>query len=82
MSPLRRYFCCVDLNERGIYRASVRDESDKVIFSISNEEDSEEGELWLVRDGFMKNYKDMEGLSDYLSSHGLIESNAVIVWRG
>lgn len=83
----KRYYRVVDLDERGSYRAHVEDQDGKIVFSYSNEEEivddegeptgeTEEGELWLTRDGFMKHVDDIAGLEEYLKDTGFIEKDA------
>ena len=82
LSPIYwRYEYRVDLNERGIYVAHVEDESGKIIFRISNE-DSENGELWIIEDGFMRHTEDMAGLTEYLIDIKIIPPHSLIVYKG
>jgi len=72
------YLYLIDLDERGSFRAHVEDaKTGKVIFQFSNEEEvlddegeptgeTEEGEIGLVRDGYMKHGEDIAGLEEYL----------------
>ena len=69
---IRRVFgWVIDLDERGSFRAHVEDAGGSAVFRCSNEE-SEDGDLWLLVDGFMRNTDDTDGLSRYLRSVGLI----------
>lgn len=77
------YKFVVDLNERGSFRAHVEDPEGKPMFDISNEsknEDgtTEEGDLWLIEDGFMKNIDDMKGLLKYLKEQELVPEHATL----
>jgi hypothetical protein len=71
----------VDLDERGIYKCHVENCNGKIIWEASNE-DEEDGEFWPVRDGFMKNTKDMNGLTDYLIDLGIIRESVSIKYIG
>ena len=83
----KSFYRIVDLDERGSYRAHIEDKNGKVIFSYSNEEEvydddgeptgeTEEGELSLVRDGYMKHVDDLRGLEEYLKDTGFIPKDA------
>jgi len=64
----------VDLDERGYYRATVRDHKDETVFTIRAGAELDEDESSIFDDGFMKNKKDMKGLKDYLISLGIMGS--------
>jgi hypothetical protein len=67
MSRKLGYF--TDLDERGEYQAHVLDmDTDEIIMTIQNDED---GVLYLVEDGFMKNIEDMDGLLWHMVDVGL-----------
>jgi hypothetical protein len=76
LPPVFYYY--IDLDERGMFHASVRDRNDRDIFSFNNfcEEEQEYGELDMIRDGFMKHTKDLIGLEKYLKDVGLIPKNS------
>ncbi len=71
----------IDLNERGHYRIHVENQNGKVVFSANNE--GENGwpaeSYWMTEDGFMKHTADMDGLADYLKSHGIMPANATLI---
>lgn len=72
----------VDLDERGIYKCHVENaETGEIIWEASNEE-SEDGSFWPVEDGFMKNGRDMDGLSDYLVNMGFLQEEDKLVYIG
>lgn len=66
----------IDLDERGYFDAHVQNSNGKVLYTLSNEQEHENGcvtygELWLVEDGYMKHAKDVAGLHDYLKEIGI-----------
>lgn len=66
------YFFVIDLNERGVFKASVRDSTQqKVILSLSNEDD----ENFDFADYGMKNNSDVNGLEDHLKGNSLIPNH-------
>lgn len=75
--PIQRLTYVIDLNERGYFRAHVENTNGRLIFNFSNEED-EDGTVWLVEDGFMRNVHDVTGLHDYLKSVRLAKPNSTI----
>jgi hypothetical protein len=65
----RQFGYITDLDERGEYRAHVMNmATDEIVMAIQNDED---GALWLVEDGFMRNIDDMAGLFCYMVDIGL-----------
>ena len=79
LSPIYwHYTYTVDLNERGIFKAHVDDADDNTVFSLSNE-DSEDGELDLIRDGYMKHTEDKDGLLQYLGMVGIIPNHNTVM---
>lgn len=76
---LLQYRYVVNLDERGVYSASVLDCTDKEVFHVENEED---GSLWLCDDGFMKHCEDMDGLTVYLIDMGIIPDDSIIEFVG
>lgn len=71
----------VDLDERGVFKAHVDDMEGNTILTMSNEED-EDGELSLVRDGFIKYPRDTEGLLSYLKEIGAAPGGASLEIQG
>jgi len=74
---INEYDYIIDLNERGSFQAHVENhKTGKIVFSFNNENNvyndegeiigTEEGELQIVEDGFMKDIEDMQGLENYL----------------
>ena len=70
------YYLVVNLDERGLYSADVRNPLDEVVFSIDSAEEMEE----LIVDGFLK-YKadeDLNRLTKYLMNQGIIPNGSQI----
>ena len=74
-----KYNYIVDINERGQYSAHVEDCNDDVIYTITQNED---GEVELIRDGFMRHVEDMRGLTRYLVDMGIIPADSVLKYNG
>jgi hypothetical protein len=77
---------CIDLDERGWFKAHVENQSGKMVFEFSNEDEetgwpSEDG-LWLVEDGFMRHGRDADGLLNYLKSVGLASLGSTLRVEG
>lgn len=68
----------INLNERGMFYADVRDANEKSVYSIKigygEDEDNNP-----VENGFMKNLRDISGLEKYLKSLGVISRDSKIV---
>lgn len=69
----------INLDERGDFNADVRNSSGKTIYEIMAGISLGENESSIFDDGFMKNKHDLEGLTEYLQSLGVIESNSRIL---
>lgn len=63
-----QYTYYINLNERGMFNADVRNPDGKTVFEIPTSMDAYE----MVEDGFWKHYDDLNGLSEYLCSVGII----------
>lgn len=72
----------VDLDERGSYLASVRDEADRTVFEIRAGAELGEDETSIFDDGFMRHRDDMDGLTEYLVHLGIIPAGSEIVNKG
>lgn len=68
----------IDLDERGSFRASVTEDDGHDLFDVTNE-DSEDGSLWLIEDGFMRHANDLTGLTSYLVELGIIARGSRIM---
>lgn len=69
----------IDLDERGSFLASVRDEDDKVIYTIRAGDELGEDESSIFEDGYMKHKNDLIGLEKYLKQLGFMESESTLV---
>jgi rubrerythrin len=84
----KEYLYLIDLDERGSFRAHVEDaKTGKIVFEFSNEEEviddegnptgeMEQGEIGMVRDGYMKHAKDIVGLEEYLIDMKIIPAGS------
>jgi len=61
----------VNLDERGEFKADVRDTQGKTVFRIDGYD--------LIEDGFMRRTTDTQGLTEYLVSVGIIDCDAEII---
>ena len=64
----------INLNERGLFYADVRDAQGVTVFEIHEEEMEH-----LVEDGFMRHYNDVEGLTEHLTNFGIIPEGSEII---
>jgi len=69
------YTYVIDHDERGEFRATVRDENDETVYQVGNNED---GEIEQVEDGFMRNKTDIAGLQKHLRNIDIIPKNGII----
>lgn len=67
----------IDLDERGEFRADVRNSVDKTVFEICV--DGSEDCSNIFEDGYMEHKNDIDGLSDYLKDMGVIPKNGVLL---
>lgn len=66
----------VNLDERGEYRADVRDIHGVTVFEYSS---NDEGVIELVEDGFLAHARDLEGLASYLQERSVIPASAELL---
>lgn len=66
----------INLDERGEFYADIRDMDGVTVWEVRSDDD---GSLWPVEYGYMRNKEDLEGLSEYLSSVGIIPEWAEIL---
>ena len=82
MPKKNAYTYFVNLNERDIFNADVRNFKGETIFTINNqndtEENSEDGSLWIVESGYMDNPEDIDGLLGYLIDMGIVDSESTL----
>lgn len=62
----------IDLDERGSFRADVRDASGKTVFEIAAGDELPEGESSVFEDGFMRDKHDLAGLQAHLVNLGVL----------
>lgn len=65
----------INLEERGEFYADVRDAKGNTIYEIR----SEDGEVSPVEDGFMKDTRDVDGLTGYLTDLGVIPAGSEVL---
>ncbi len=63
------YWYYINLDERGVFDADVRDEHGTTVFEFGSDED---GEVDIFIDGYMDNKNDLDGLQDYLIELGVL----------
>lgn len=80
--PAATYGYYIDLDERGDFRADVRDESGKTVFEILAGDSLEEDETSIFDDGFMRNTNDLSGLTKHLIDLGVIPAGSDVLPRG
>lgn len=77
---LSNYHFMVNKDERGEFYADVRKIlTDETVFEIKSDKN---GEIPMVRDGFMKHKEDLEGLEQYLKEKGIMENTADLYFGG
>lgn len=76
MTDLRNlYGYYINLDERGMFYADVRNAWDETVFEINSERDD------LVEDSFMRDRYDTEGLGRYLTRLGILPPDAELMPR-
>jgi hypothetical protein len=70
MKKPSHYLYYINLDERGGFYADVRGKNGKTVLEIRGGNELPEGESSLVDDGFMRNFRDIDGLRDYMRSIG------------
>jgi hypothetical protein len=71
----------VNLDERGMFYADVRNQNGRTLFEIKIDEslpDDEQSNP--IEDGWMKHGRDLDGLRAYLIHLGVVTEKAVLVW--
>lgn len=71
---MRKYQYHINLNERGVFYADVRDEYGETIFEIKGFD--------IFEDGFMDHDADMLGLGGYLIDLGVIPEESFLSYVG
>jgi len=72
-----QYF--INLDERGSFRADVRDCTGKTVFEISAGDELAEGESSIFEDGLMRHKDDLEGLREHLVEIGIMDIDQNLV---
>ena len=65
----------INLDERGIFDADVRDEGMNTVFEIRCEGEDQ----WIFEDGWMAHQMDIDGLTSYLEDLGIIAKGAEVL---
>jgi hypothetical protein len=68
---MAKFFYYINLNERGSFRADVRNEADETVYEIFAGDELAEGESSIFDDGYMRHKDDLYGLLDYLVDVGI-----------
>lgn len=69
----------IDLDERGSFRADVRNVDGETVFEVLAGDELPEGESSIFDDGFMGNTNDLYGLTQYLRSLGTIPADGIVL---
>ena len=69
----------IDLDERGSFRADVRNADGETVFEVLAGDELQEGDSSIFEDGFMGHKNDLDGLTQYLRSLGTIPADANIL---
>ena len=69
----------VDLDERGSFRADVRNESGQTVFEVLAGDELAADETSLFEDGFMRDKSDLAGLQAHLCDLGVIPADGEIL---
>jgi hypothetical protein len=77
MAAIYGYYINVD--ERGDFRADVRDANERTVFEIYAGDSLGPDETSIFEDGFMRDKNDMSGLTDYLRSLDRIPADAKVL---
>ena len=73
------YTYYINLDERGSFYADVRDQNEKTVFEIRAGNELAEDETSIFEDGYMRDARDVDGLTDYLRDLRVIPKTAVVV---
>lgn len=74
---MKTYTYHINLDERGIFYADVRDQRGTTVFEINAGHDLDESNIF--DDGFMRNKKDLAGLHEYLVDMGIMNSDDKLI---
>lgn len=65
----------INLDERGIFNADVRNMDGKTLLEVASDD---EGSVWLIDDGYMRNTQDLSGLTQYAVDMQILPAGAQI----
>lgn len=74
--PGALYGFYVNCDERGEYRADIRNVLGATVFEYGS---NDEGRIELVDDGHLKHARDLNGLEDYLRENGILPDNSELL---
>ncbi|ANN80885.1 hypothetical protein [Bordetella flabilis] len=77
MAAIYGYY--IDLDERGDFLADVRDVDGRTVYEIRAGGRLDDDEASIFDDGFMRDKRDVSGLTDYLRSLSIIPSDATVL---
>lgn len=69
----------IDLDERGSFRADVRDEAGNTVYEVSAGDELGEDETSVFDDGYMRDKHDLAGLQAYLRDLKVIPADGEIL---
>ena len=64
----------INLDERGSFRADVRDAQNYTVFDIRAGDELGEDETSIFQDGYMRDKHDLSGLQEYLIQMGVLQA--------
>ncbi|MBA1280252.1 hypothetical protein [Stutzerimonas stutzeri] len=71
----QNYGYYVNLDERGVFNADVRNMDGASLIEVASDED---GEVWQIEAGYMRDTQDISGLAEYAVSMGQLPAGARI----
>lgn len=72
---IKEYRYHINLDERGMFYADVRDRNDETVYEIKSDFD---GIIWQIEDGFMRDKNDIEGLEIYLKEIDILPYEGIL----
>lgn len=73
-----KYGYYIDLDERGVFYADVRNQEGKTVFEVRSGEGSDDDSN-IFEDGFMRDKNDLDGLASYLIQLNVIPLGSQIL---
>lgn len=77
---MKKFFYHINLSERGMFFADVRNEVGETVFTIKTGDYPEDEICDPFEDGYMANEKDLPGLRNYLKAAGIMTGSDVLVF--